>query len=185
MFGRAGRNGCPSRGHLFYSNRQRKKNSIGDAVLSQFAVGSENCRRQTLICGMGGTNCARPMERCCDVCTPRAIMSHDRLNVLEIGKAKKRVAVRVVNEELSQSLREQLMAERDKYLEENPCFRSIGANFVCPDVTIDELCSQAEYIQTCSDITLFGVRSDLKDRFFNVISSVLTQMVCRKRHRRM
>lgn len=115
-------------------------------------------------------------------------MSHDRLNVLEIGKAirkKKRVAVRVVSEELCRTLREQLMAERDKYLEENPCFRSIGASFVCPDVTDDKLCSQAEFIQTCSDITLFGVRSDLKDRFFKVISSVLTQTVSHKRRRRM
>ena len=55
-------------------------------------------------------------------------------------------------------LKEQLKAER---LEENPCFCLIGATFVCPDVTIDELCSQAEYIQTCSDITLFGVRSEV------------------------
>ena len=136
MFGHASCNGCPSRGHLFYSNRQKKKNCIGDAALLQFAIGSENCRRQTLIRGMEGTDYARPMERCCDVCTPQAIMSHDRLNVLEIGKAlrkKKRVAVRVVNEELSQTLREQLMAERDKYLEENLSFCSIGANFVCSD----------------------------------------------------
>ena len=113
-------------------------------------------------------------------------MSYDRLNVLEIGKAirmKKRVVVRVISEELSRNLKQQLIAERDKYLEENPCFYSIGANFVCPDVTIDELCSQAEYIKTCSDISLFGVRSDLKDRFFNVISSVLPQMVCHKRRR--
>ena len=153
---------------MLYSNSLKKKNSTGDAILLEFAIGSENCRRQTLICGMGGSDFARPMERCCDVCTPQAIMSHDRLNVLEIGKAlrkKKRVAVRVVSEELSQTLREQLMAERDKYVEENPCFHPIGANFVCPDVTIDELCSQAEYIQSPSDITLFGVRSDLKHRF--------------------
>ena len=165
-----------------YSNSLKKKNSTGDAILLEFAIGSENCRRQTLIRGMGGSDFARPMERCCDVCTPQAIMSHDRLNVLEIGKAlrkKKRVAVRVVSKELSQTL----MAERDKYVEENPCCHSIGANFVCPDVTIDELCSQAEYIQSSSDITLFGVRSDLKHRFLKIISSVLTQMVSRKRHR--
>ena len=115
---------------------------------------------------MGGTDCVRQMEICCDVCTPQAITSHNRLNVLEIGKAvrnKKRVAVRVVSEELSKTLKEQLIAESDKYLEENPCFSSIGANFVCPEVTIDELCLRAEYI--CSDISLFGVKRILRIDF--------------------
>ena len=73
------------------------------------------------------------------------VLHRQLLNVSEIGKAvrnKKRVAVRV-SEELSKTLKEQLIAERDKYLKENPCFTSIGANFVSPEVTIDELCSQA------------------------------------------
>ena len=128
----------------------------------------------------------RMMELCCDVCSPQAIKSCDRLDVLKVGKVicrKKRVAVRVVNEELSKTLKEQLVAERDRYLEDNPCFCSVGASFVCPDVTIDELCSQVEYIHTSSDISLFGVRSDLKDIFFKVISSVLSQTVRRTRHR--
>ena len=183
MFGRAGRTGCPSRGHLFYSDRNLKK--IEDTTLSQFISSAENCRRQTLISGMGGSGCVRPSERCCDVCTPQAITANDRLNILEIGKAmrrRKRVRVSVVSEDLTKALKEQLLAERAKYLEENPCYLSVGASFVCPDVTVDELCSQAEYIETSSDITLFGIRSELKERFFKVLSSVLPQMVHRKRH---
>ena len=114
------------------------------------------------------------------MCTPTAVTKGDRLNVLQIGRAtrkRKRIAARVVDEDLSKALKQRLMAERDKYLTENPCFYSIGASLVCPDVTIDEVCSQAEYVETSSDITLFGIRSDLRDRFFNVISSVLTEMV--------
>lgn len=135
---------------------------------------------------MGEVDNVRLSERCCDVCTPQAVKNEDRLNILERGKAirrKKRVAVRVVNNDLSKALKEQLMAERDKYLTENPCFYSIGASFVCPDVTINELCSQAEYIESSSDIALFGIRSDLRDRFFNIISSVLTEKVTNKRRR--
>ena len=101
--------------------------------------------------------------------------------MLEIGKAvrnKKRVAVRVVSEELYKTLKEQLIAERDKYLKR---IHASLANFVCTEVTIDELCSQAEYIKTCS-VCLVSRVILIKDRFCNVISSVLTQMVCRKCH---
>ena len=66
---------------------------------------------------MGEAEHLRSSERCCDTRTPRAVKKKDRLNVLERGKAvrrKKRVAVRVVR--LSDALKQQLMAERDKYL---------------------------------------------------------------------
>ena len=54
---------------------------------------------------------------------------------------------------------------------------------MCPDVTINELCSQAEYIEMSSDMMLFGIRSDLRDRFLCVISSVLSDVVSSKRCR--
>ena len=37
---------------------------------------------------------------------------------------------------------------RSRYLEENPCSKMVGPEFVCPVVTIDELCSQATYIDS-------------------------------------
>ena len=52
-----------------------------------------------------------PSQRCCDVCTPAAIISSDRLNVLEVGKVvrrKKRVATRVVDSELLERLNTEL-----------------------------------------------------------------------------
>ena len=68
-------------------------------------------------------------------------------------------------------------------VEENPCFKMVGPEFVCPDVTIDELCSQATYIDSVHDITIFGVKPELKEHFFNVISSVLSKRIPCKRQR--
>lgn len=63
------------------------------------------------------------------------------LEVAKPSRRKKRVAVRLVSDELLADLKE-LCAERCRYLEENPCFYMIcGRFFVCPDVLIDELCA--------------------------------------------
>ena len=188
MIGRAGRNGCLARGHLFFSkSKGGKKDSGEDSTLSRFTGGSENCRRKTLMVGMGGNCSGVSSQRCCDVCTPDAIVASDRLNVLELGKVvrrKKRAASRLVNDELLDKLKTELFVERTRYLQENPCFNMVGVEFVCPSVTIDELCSQAAYIETVNDISLYGIRSELRVRFFNVICSVLDKLVPRKRHRR-
>lgn len=93
---------------------------------------------------MGGNDDGMVSQRCCDVCTPDAITSNDRLNILELGKVvrrKKRVAARIVSDELLDNLKAELCLERTRYLQENPCFNMVGVNFVCPDVTLDELCS--------------------------------------------
>ena len=135
---------------------------------------------------MGGNDDGMVSQRCCDVCTPDAITSNDHLNILELGKVvrrKKRVAARIVSDELLDNLKAELCLERTRYLQENPCFNMVGVNFVCPDVTLDELCSQAAYIETVSDISLFGIRPELRVRFFNIISSVLCKLVPRKRQR--
>ncbi len=137
LFGRAGRNGCLARGHLFYSEKKDEKGKakptvVGDDALSDFVTGAKNCRRNALICGMGG-NVGRPSERCCDKCTPQAIIPNDRLNVLVIGKqsrGKKRAAARLVNEELLTTLKNELRTERDRYIQENPCFLMTGFSFV-------------------------------------------------------
>ena len=131
-------------------------------------------------------NACMPSVRCCDVCTPSVISSNDWLNVLELGKPvrhPKRAAIRVVNEQLLKTLKERLYAERKAYIDKNPCLSMLGADFVCPDSTIDELCSQAEYLETASDISLYGIRTDIKDRLFSIISDVLYQFVPCKRQR--
>ena len=85
-------------------------------------------------------------------------------------------------QQLLKTLKERLYAERKAYIDENPCLSMLGVDFVCPDSTIDELCLQAEYLETASDISLYGIRTDIKDSFFNVISDVLYQYVpCKRR----
>ena len=99
---------------------------------------------------MGGNGDSVVSQRCCDVCTPDAITSNDRLNVLELGKVvrrKKRVAARIVSDELLDKLKVELRLERAKFVQENPCYGIVGIDFVCPDITLDELCSQAAYVE--------------------------------------
>lgn len=88
-----------------------------------------------------------------------------------------------MSDELLVNLKNELRMERDRYMQENPCFLMTGFSFVCPDVTINELCSQAMYIQTSSDISLFGIKPELRDRFFNITSSVLSKPASNKRRR--
>ena len=61
------------------------------------------------------------------------------------------------------TLKNELRMERDRYIQENPCFMMTGFSFVCPDVTIEELCSQAMYIQIPLDMSLFGIKTELRD----------------------
>ena len=171
---------------MFFSEPKGKRRKFEDSTLNNFVAASENCRRLTLVRGLGGSDHLVGSERCCDVCTPSAISPSDRLNVLEIGKSvrhKKRVAVRYVSDELVSNLKTELRAARSRYLRENPSFNMVGPEFVCPDVTIDELCSQATYIDTVKDITIFGIKPELKERFFNVISSILSKPNTWKRRR--
>ena len=87
------------------------------------------------------------------------------------------MAVRVVNKQLLKILKERLYVERDAFIEADRCLKMLGTDLVCPDVTVDEFCSQAEYIDAPADNTLYGIRTDLKDRLYNVISDVLSQFV--------
>ena len=48
------------------------------------------------------------LKRCCDVCIPDTITSNERLNVLELDdvvRRKKRVATRIVSDELLDKLK--------------------------------------------------------------------------------
>ena len=56
----------------------------------------------------------------------------------------------------------------------------VGIDFVHPDITLGELCSQAAYVETASDISPLGIRTELKTPFNNVISSVLCKLASRK-----
>ena len=61
------------------------------------------------------------------------------------------------------------MSVREEVYEEMPSFRMVGISFFYPESTIDKLCREAKFIKT-EDVLQFGIRSVLKDTFFNVIT---------------
>ena len=88
------------------------------------------------------------------------------------SQRKRRRAVRRVSDDDMKLLRRRLFDERTAFLNEHPGLGMIGSSFVCPDVAIEEICAQAKFTGTVNDIALFGVRLQLKDRFFNIISDI-------------
>ena len=180
--GRAGRSGHDARAHLFYAYR---KEDYKDKSLRDYVECGENCRRKMLLNGMGGSFSGRA-EICCDICTPLAVES--RLDILKPGQAvgrKRRRAVRDIDDSLKEILMKRLSEERDCTLREMPSFRIFGEDFILPDTTILELCCQSCYITAESDICLYGIRPDVKERLFNVIIDVVSSAPPpRKKHRK-
>lgn len=117
---------------------------------------------------------------CCDACSP---VSFDGwLNVLELGavnRRKRRRAIRTVTKDL----KAKLVAVREEVLSEKPAFRMVGIGLLCPDSTIDELCKQAKYIDSVEDVSLFGIRSELKEKFFKAISDTCSYVFRSRRQR--
>lgn len=136
--------------------------------------------------GVGGQY-GKTLDACCDVCNSSMLPSDLTLNFSEpcssVTQRKRRRAVRKISDAMKKTLKARLQSERDAYLKENPGFGMIGASFVCPDATIDEICNQAKFTNSVDDIILFGVRSVLKERFFNVILDVCDYVPCEKNSR--
>ena len=86
--------------------------------------------------------------------------------LLQSTTTKRRKSVRKVNKHQEESLKLRLQAERDSL---DDGFSMIGSSFFCPDSTIVEVnnvCAQAKFVQTIEDMHVFGIRSELKRRFF-------------------
>ena len=77
--------------------------------------------------------------------------------------------MRDVEEDLSKELRSRLVEERDAILNENPMYRMIGVNFLCPDSVLDQLCERASHITSVDHLDIFCLRSDFRDRFYKVV----------------
>ena len=70
-------------------------------------------------------------------------------------------------------LKSALLAERKAFMEENPNYRILGSDFVCPVPLIDSICTEARFLQTVADLNRCGLRSELKTGSFIVIMNVL------------
>ena len=177
MFGRAGRNGAPARAHLLYTSRQIKQ--IKDPSLSQFCGDAckENCRRQQLLISLGSKESIQGNAACCDDCTGGKVLSA-RLDVLvppSLKRARKSKPVRDVNKNMEQMVREGLLKDKDKILEECPGFRILGGNFILSDAVIEELCLKAPFIESKSDLNgVLLLRPEHHERVFKVIWHVVS-----------
>lgn len=107
---------------------------------------------------------------CCMVCNPTTFLDGGRLDIVQPGRPAARKRRRVARKGVDTSaIESQLKAERNKFLEENPALAIVGEQMVCPDGVISEICSSAKYISVVKDMDLFCLRTELKERFFNVI----------------
>ena len=144
LCGRAGRGGGASRAHIFYNPEKKKV----DKEVKDFCAGKENCRRDVMLRAIGSKVISdRELNSCCDVCSEvPSNVSFELLGGSVSQKRKRRVAVRVVDEDLEAELRARLLKEREQYLELHPSYKMIGADFVCPLDVINDLCSRARFI---------------------------------------
>ena len=105
---------------------------------------------------------------------PAAFSDGGRLDVVKlVQRRKRRRAVRRVDERVKERLKNELLEERKKYIAGNPCLGMIGAQLVCPDSIITEICSNVKFISATSDLDAFCPRQELRKRFYDVIIAVV------------
>ena len=155
--------------------------------MREYVECGENCRRRVLLHGMGGDFVSKNgAEMCCDICTPTAIESS--LDILQPGplsRAPPRKQIRHISDELRKDLKSRLLNERELIMDEYPGLQIFGKDFIFPDSTISLLCKEAEYIQTISDLTFYGIsRLDIQARLFNIIIYLVADAPPQKRRRK-
>lgn len=93
---------------------------------------------------LGSVEVVPASHPCCDVCDP----DHNIPHVVDITVSRKRttrrVALRIVSEDMMKILRANLEAKREFYLSEHPSLRMLGPSFVCADCIIDKICADSK-----------------------------------------
>ena len=189
MCGRAGRNGAEARAHLFYS--ANKKSKIKDSLLEKYCRDEDNsCRRSILLNGVGDDHVSSGGTGCCDTCLKNSgseVASFCEVPFVE-GHPKetksRRTALKQVDDTLKKTLKENLLYERSRVMEENPPFKMLGVGFVCSNCAINQLCRDAKFYQGESDINLFGIRPEYRKRLGNIVLNTLRDAPPAKRSRK-
>ena len=87
------------------------------------------------------------------------------------------LCVRTVPKAIRDELYEALVIAREQVVTTNSGLRMLGPQVVCSNRVISDLCKKAGHIKSVDDLKCFkGLRTDLYDFFFNVISEI----VCRR-----
>jgi len=145
--------------------------------IKQFIGSSENCRRQFLLKALGSPEEQQPTHiMCCDSCSPGELPDHLNLVPLPSVPAGRRKSVRVhpVPKGVCDEHYEALVAAREKVVTINSGLRMLEPEIVCSSKVISDLCKKAGHINSVDDLKCFkGLRVDLYDLFFNVISEIV------------
>ena len=174
--GRCGRNGQQSVSYLFYSRVELKK---AGRSITEFVECSENCHRRILLSALGSPEERQPARiLCCDSCTPGELPA--KLNIIPLPSVnignQQSVRVRTVPKRVRDELYEALVTAREQVVTTNSGLRMLGPQVVCSDRVIHNLCKKAGRIQSVDDLKNFkGLRTDLYDLFFSVISEIVSR----------
>ncbi len=127
---------------------------------------------------LGSAEVVAASHPCCDVCDPGnvpCIPYADLLSGILVHKrTTRRVALRIVSEDLMKILKANLEAERELYLSEHSSLRMLGPSFVCADSVIDKICADSKFIASIGDLSTISIRPDITARFLGVILSTLS-----------
>ena len=87
---------------------------------------------------------------CCDICyaIPKALDFEAIASTVQASKRTRRTAVRIVDENLARKLKENLIVERQAYMDDHPSFKILGPSFVCADCAIDAICDLFHQLMT-------------------------------------
>lgn len=131
---------------------------------------------------LGSAEVVPASHPCCDVCDP----DHNIPCITDISAHQKRntrrVALRIVSDDMMKILRANLVAERESYLSEHPSLRMLGPSFVCADCVIDKICADSRFISSIEDLGIISIGPDIKSRFLRVILSTLSLAPTLRRH---
>lgn len=81
-----------------------------------------------------------------------------------------------MTESLEGCLKDRLLQERHRYVQDHPAFLYLGEEAVCPDCVIQNICTKSRFIKTKEDMSsIYGLRSELSEKFFNVFVRCLVR----------
>ena len=100
------------------------------------------------------------------------------------ARKKRSVCLREIDSTLKMKLKVELLAERERILQEIPEYQMLGATFLCSKSVIEELCDKAAFIRTKEDLDdIFCLCPELRLRFYNTIWNLVSSapLPCKRR----
>ena len=115
MIGRSGHSGCPSRAHLLF---KAKDVDTVHVHMKSICTDQENCRRSTILSGVGSCDYVHNATNCRDVCTGGKV-PYPRLNILYCGsrpRKKKSCELREVDSHMKKQVKMVLLEETQSFV---------------------------------------------------------------------